>query len=358
MGKKLFDYVIGNPPYQEETLGDNKGFAPPVYDKFMDAAYEVADKVELIHPARFLFDAGSTPKAWNKKMLNDEHFKVLEYKADASSVFPGTDIKGGIAITYHDNMKDYGVIGIFTPYDNVNTIIQKLGQRLAAGAISDIGVSGYSYHFTDLLHKENPEILQTKIMIKGKESPLMSKGHEYDLKSNIITKLSMVFFDEKPDDGKEYLIIVGRDNNERVNKYIRRDYINDVSNLDKYKVFIPKASGIGSFGEPLGPSIIASPGMGHTETFFSIGAFDSRTEAENLLRYLKGKFARAMLSVLKKTQNITPGNFKYVPLQDFTPASDIDWSKSIHEIDLQLYRKYGLDEKEIEFIETHVKEMA
>ena len=47
-----------------------------------------------------------------------------------------------------------------------------------------------------------------------------------------------------------------------------------------------------------------------------------------------------------------------IPLQDFTPASDIDWSKSIHEIDLQLYRKYGLDEKEIAFIESHVKEMA
>ena len=67
-----FDFIVGNPPYQDETLGDNKGFAPPIYDKFMDAAYEVADKVELIHPARFLFNAGSTPKAWNRKMLEDE----------------------------------------------------------------------------------------------------------------------------------------------------------------------------------------------------------------------------------------------------------------------------------------------
>ena len=64
-----FDYVIGNPPYQDETLGDNKGFAPPVYNKFLDASYEIAEKVEMIHPARFLFNAGSTPKAWNEKML-------------------------------------------------------------------------------------------------------------------------------------------------------------------------------------------------------------------------------------------------------------------------------------------------
>lgn len=64
-----------------------------------------------------------------------------------------------------------------------------------------------------------------------------------------------------------------------------------------------------------------------------------------------------MLGILKVTQAITPGKFKYVPLQDFTPTSDIDWSKSIAEIDQQLYKKYGLTPDEINFIETHVKEM-
>lgn len=65
-----------------------------------------------------------------------------------------------------------------------------------------------------------------------------------------------------------------------------------------------------------------------------------------------------MLNVLKITQHLTPDVWKYVPLQDFTPSSDIDWSKSIHEIDLQLYRKYGLSEDEIAFIEENVKEMV
>ena len=65
-----------------------------------------------------------------------------------------------------------------------------------------------------------------------------------------------------------------------------------------------------------------------------------------------------MIGVLKTTQHLTPIVWKYVPLQDFTANSDIDWSKSVHEIDLQLYCKYGLDDKEIEFIESHVKEMA
>lgn len=346
MGNKLFDYVIGNPPYQDETLGDNKGFAPPVYDKFLDSAYEVAEKVEMIHPARFLFNAGSTSKQWNEEKLHDSHLKVLRYEENASNVFPNTDIKGGVAITYHDLSHDYGEIGIFTPFTELNSILKKLGDELKKKNISDIGVSGYAYHFTDLMHRDHPEA-------KSKQS----KGHEYDLKSNILEKLPSVFLDNKPDDGNDYAIVIGRENNERVKRYIRREYLNDVSNFDKYKLLIPKASGIGAFGEVLGPSIVVGAHVAHTETFFSIGAFSSEEEAENLFKYLKGKFARALLSVSKKTQNITPRNFVFIPMQDFTPSSDIDWSKSIHDIDLQLYHKYGLDENEIDFIETHVKEM-
>lgn len=64
-----------------------------------------------------------------------------------------------------------------------------------------------------------------------------------------------------------------------------------------------------------------------------------------------------MLGTLKVTQHNPKNTWKNVPLQDFTNKSDIDWSKSISEIDQQLYKKYGLDKKEIDFIETHVKEM-
>ena len=353
-----FDFCIGNPPYQDDRLGDNEGFAPPVYNKFLDAAYEIADKVEMIHPARFLFDAGSTPKAWNEKMLNDEHFKVLQYESDSSKVFSNTDIKGGVVISYRDSNISYGSIGIFTPFIELNKIIQKVIKCCNNQFISSIAVSGYSYHFTEKMHEDNPEIKKMKIKINGKDSPLLSKGHEYDLKSNIIEKLPMVFLDAKPADSKNYVRIIGRAGNERVSKFILREYINSVINLDKYKIFIPKASGVGAFGEVLGPSIVVGPATGHTETFYSIGTFDTKTEAESAFKYLKTKFARALLSVLKTTQNITPGNWAYVPLQDFTANSDIDWSKSISEIDKQLYKKYKLSPEEINFIETHVKEMA
>ena len=65
-----------------------------------------------------------------------------------------------------------------------------------------------------------------------------------------------------------------------------------------------------------------------------------------------------MLGILKVTQANTSDKWKYVPLQDFTSQSDIDWSQSVAEIDRQLYEKYGLADNEIEFIETHVKEMV
>ena len=339
-----FDFLIGNPPYQDETLGDNKGFAPPIYDKFMDAAYEVAEKVELIHPARFLFNAGSTPKAWNQKMLSDKHFKILHYEEDASRLFSNTEIKGGVVVSYRDSENVFGAIGIFTPQVEMQEILRKVS--VDAGTVADIGVTSYAYHFTELMHKEHPE---ARI--------LLSKGHDYDLKSNVLDKLPLVFLKNNPLDGEDYIKIMGRSNNERVIRYVKRKYINNVSNLDSYKIFLPKASGIGSFGESLAPSIIAEPGVGYTETFFGIGAFDNQKEAKWLDKYLKTKLARALLSVCKKTQMITPSAFKYVPLQDFTDSSDIDWSRSITEIDQQLYAKYGLSQEEIDFIETHVKEM-
>ncbi|MCD7855424.1 MAG: Eco57I restriction-modification methylase domain-containing protein [Clostridiales bacterium] len=93
-GFMKFSYVIGNPPYQEDRRGTSTT-AMPVYHEFIDAAYNVGKTVELITPARFLFNVGRTPKQWNQKMLNDTHFKVLHYESNASLIFPNTEIKGG-----------------------------------------------------------------------------------------------------------------------------------------------------------------------------------------------------------------------------------------------------------------------
>lgn len=341
-----FDFVIGNPPYQDNTIGDNEGFAPPVYNKFLNSAYEVAGKVEMIHPARFLFDAGSTPKTWNEKMLNDAHFKVKFYEADSSKVFSNTDIKGGVVISYRDSGKDFGAIEIFTPDVRLNSILKKVRNAENFQGMSKIVITRTAYRLTQKVHEDFPNAAKQ-----------LSKGHLYDMSSNIFERLPQIFYDVEPHDEKDYMRILGRKNNERIYKFIRKDYVRETINTNSYKVVLPKASGTGAFGEIISKPFVDIPGNGSTETFITIGKFDNKIEAENALKYICAKFTRAMLGVLKRTQEITPDKWKYVPLQDFTDQSDIDWSASISDIDKQLYRKYGLSEEEIEFIENNVKEM-
>ena len=347
MSKKMFDFVIGNPPYQQEFSDEgNKTYAAPVYHEFMDAAYKVGDAVELIHPARFLFNAGSTPKAWNEKMLNDPHFKVIKYDEDASSVFPGVEIKGGVAVTYYDSSNNYGSIQTFTKYPVLNDILHKITSDSRYVGMNTIAVSRTAYRLTDELHKDYPEAVNQ-----------LSKGHLYDMSTNIFERLPQVFFDNPPNDDKEYIQIIGRENNSRVTKYVQRKYVNEPVNLHKYKIALPKASGTGVFGEQISQPIILNPDVGSTETFMTIGSFDTQNEAANCSRYLSCKFSRAMLGILKTTQDITPDKWTYVPLESFSNDSDINWSKPIANIDRQLYAKYSLSIEEIEFIETHVQEM-
>ncbi len=332
-----FDFVIGNPPYQEETDSDSTR-KPPIYNNFMDEAYKIADKVELITPARFLFNAGYTPKSWNEKMLNDKHFKVMQYEPNSDKVFAGVEIKGGIAVTYHDKTKDFGAIETFTKYPELNTILKKVKSK-SQHFMSEIISAPLNYKLSPLMLKENPNTV-------GR------------LRTSAFSKLAEIFFDEEPIDEYEYMGMIGLLDGKRVTKYVRKDYILDGNNiLDKYNLLLAKANGAGRFGETLSGSIIAKPGIGYTQTFIGVGNFDSVEETRNVDKYIRGKFARAMLGVLKITQDCPGPKWAYVPVQNFKIDSDIDWSKSVTDIDQQLYDKYGLTKEERIFIETNVKEM-
>ena len=342
---KLFTYCLGNPPYQQqiEKQGDR---AQPVYHEFMEAAFQVADTVELITPARFLFNAGQTPKTWNNKMLSDPHFKVLDYESDASKVFPNTDIKGGVAVSIRSSNTTYGAITKFTPYPQLNSILTKV-MRQTTEFVDSIVSSRGMYRFSDVFYADYPEAKDR-----------LSTGTGNMVVSNILDVMTQTFTSSEPNDHEEHLCIYGRTNNKRVQKYILRKYIVSNEYIDKYKVMLPEGNGTGRFGEKLTAPFVANPGEGSTDTYISMGTFSSRNEAESLAKYINTKFARAMLGVNKATQHSSKSVWVNVPLQDFTAGSDIDWSKPISEIDQQLYRKYGLDEAEISFIETNVKEMS
>lgn len=343
-----FDYVIGNPPYQEdreETVWDK-----PVYNDFMDAAYGVSDKVELITPARFLFDAGNTPSAWNKKMLGDEHLKVMMFEPDSRRVFNNTDVEGGVVVTYRDATRNFGAIEMFTYDTALNSILQKVLHRIEQ-PLSVIMSPDYRLKLS-VLFADHPEM----------RGVIGSGGREKRLVSNSFTKWDVMQTSPQEDDDIRVLGIAQKGS--RGYRWIASKYIEPHENLYKYKVILPQSNGsAGQLGNPIPARIIGrgdvvEPGTAYTQTFLSIGVFDSVDEANALNKYIATRFCRTMLGVLKVTPNYPPAKWKYVPLQDFTPASDIDWTKPIPQIDQQLYRKYGLTDEEIAFIESHVKEMT
>lgn len=345
-----FDVIVGNPPYQEENVGENNQ-SVPIYHHFYDLAEKFSEKYCLISPARFLSNQGATPKNWNNKMLKDKHLNVKFFNVKSNEVFPNTDIKGGIVVLYRDQEKDFGEIDTFIPFEELRNIFHKV-KLISKDNISHFVYSPDSYRFTDILFEENPELI-------GRTD----KSHAKAVASSVFTRYPEVFSYTKPNDNDDYIQIYGRLNGERTYAWIKRKYIAPHENLDKWKIFVPGANGTGAIGETLstpviGQPVIGQPVIGHNQTFVSLGKFNIEFEAQALLKYIKSKFGRTMLGIMKTTQNNQSKNtWSKVPMQDFTANSDIDWTKSIAEIDRQLYKKYGLDKQEIEFIESKVREM-
>ena len=356
-GKKLveeafknvkFDVVIGNPPYQNEGIGDVSR-DEPIYHKFMDLAYEVADKAVLITPARFLFNAGQTPKMWNKKMLEDKHLQVIYFAQKSEEVFPNTDIKGGVAVTYRDTKKNFGAIETFTPVEWLNELFHLVHHKVKR-SFNEYLYGRSSYKLTQLVYEENSEL-------KGR----VKQSEEKSIGSNIFDKLPEIFTDNPQN--KDCIRIYGRQNNERVYKWIKKTYVQDHENLNKYKVLLPKSNGSGAIGEVLstplvGTPLVGTPLVGHTQTFISFGAFDTEKEAENCLKYIKTDIARAMLGTLKITQdNATKEVWSNVPWFDFNDYSIIDWSKSVKEIEEELYDYFNVPDYIIAELKANVRRM-
>lgn len=348
---KKFDVVIGNPPYQEEATG-TATHGKPIYHLFMDAAYEVATKAVLITPARFLFNAGYTPKEWNRKMLADEHLEVAHFEPDSNNLFPSLSdpIKGGIAVTYRDSERQLGPVGFFAKHPELNPILHKVASS-GSKPLTDLGItSSRSFRYTTKMHDDHPQALA-----------VMAAGEQFKINTKTFDQLSFLYFEEQPDDGHEYMRILGLSGRSRAFRWIRSDYVTGPDSLEKYKVALPESNGSGSttdfFGVELNKPAVLGPGAGVTQTFITIGAFETEAEAGACLKYISTKFARAMLGVLKATQHNPAKVWEHVPVQDFGSTSDIDWSKTIAEIDAQLYAKYGLDADEISFVEAKVKPM-
>ena len=310
--KMTFDAIVGNPPYQEEGNGDTNA-KKSIYHYFIDMGEKLSRTGTLIHPARFLFNAGDTPKEWNDKTLNDIHYKVIKYWPNSLEVFPTVDIKGGVAVTYWNKDETYQPIKFFTPHKELQSILYKV-EQLMQESLSEVITNRGTYKYSSLAYSEQPEE--------------MKKTADKRIAPSAFERMPLLFTESKPDDGREYVQMLGNIKNKRCYRWFRKDYIAQVENLEKYKVIVPKANGSGAIGE-----VLSTPLIGYTETYISIGATDNEKEAEATLKYIKTKFSRTMLGILKVTQNNPRETWKYVPMQDFSSQSDIDWSKSVSDID-------------------------
>lgn len=340
-----FKAIVGNPPYQIEGESTRK---TPIYNLFYDTAFELSSLVTFITPGRFLFKAGQTPMEWMEKMLSDTHFKVVDYFQKSSDVFPTVDIKGGVAIGLRNANKEFGAIGFFSDYPELKSIMAKVftNPSFQFGQFASLVSSQGIYRFSEKALSEFPRIYEVQ-----------GKGTASKITSNAFENLTEIFVNTEKECKGEGVQIIGRIKGSRETKWVNASYLQPCEYLNYYNVLVPEANGTGAIGEVLSTPVIGVPVIGHTDTFLSIGKFADAQEASACLNYVKTKFARCLLGTLKATQHNPRDTWANVPLQNFTAISDIDWTQSIADIDKQLYRKYKLDEDEIEFIEKMIKPM-
>ena len=346
MQKVKFEAVIGNPPYQESTVNTSD---TSVYDKYLDIGYSISSIGCFITPAKFLFNVGKTPKQWNNEMLNDEHLKLVKLEMDVQKIFPDSKFEGGVAITIRNTNETYKKIQLCTSYPELTSLAKK--------------VINYS-HFISLSSRI---FLQNKFNLKvlyadfpSLIDKIGSHGKERRLTTSIFDTVPLVFSDTK--ELSDAIKILGLNDSGRNYKFIKKKYLDIVPQLSQYKVVLPKSNGSGAIGKTvptqlIGTPLILNPGEGFTQSFIGIWATDDYFEAVAAMKYIKTCFVRALLGVLKVTQDNNVDTWTYVPCPNFKNDFSIDWSKSIPEIDQQLYRKYDFSPEEIAFIESMIKPM-
>ncbi|HRN23123.1 MAG TPA: Eco57I restriction-modification methylase domain-containing protein [Akkermansia muciniphila] len=340
-----FDFVIGNPPYQE--MSKNNKMTRSIYPDFVRSSQAIGQIVSLVMPARWMSGENGPYRETQHfidEMLKGDHLQSFHLYPNSSDLFPNVDIKGGVCFFVWN--RAYSC-------DRVNYTITENG--------------AYKKVLTSFRIAENviirfPELIsileKTKAISTIYLNTWVSSRNPFGFISDLFTKnkegVSRISEEKQQDD----YLVHGLLKNKRVIRYIPNSALKkNIHIAHSYKVFLPRANGSGVFGEVFSTPMIGTPMMICTETFLQIGVFDNCTEAENLLKYVKTKYFRTMVGIKKTAVFNYKECFTFVPLQDFTAASDIDWSRSVAEIDRQLYAKYGLSAEEVAFIEEKIKPM-
>lgn len=320
-----FDVIIGNPPYQLNDGGGRDSAAIPLYDKFVQKAKQLAPHfLIMIIPARW-YTGGRGLDDFRDNMISDTRLKVIHDYPETDDCFPGLNIRGGVCYFLWDSLYH----GDCTIINHIKGKMIEMKRPLKEANIP-------------LLIRYNQSISIMKKVLKFKEVSLgkyVSTSKPFGMRSN--------FSDFTSIQTEKHSVKLYRFGE---NGYVAKKII--VKNeklIDRYKVLVSKAS---PGGDEYPHSIVSQPIVSEpnsvcTETYLVIKDVDSRIEAENLVSYIKTRFFRFMMSLVKNTQNISKASYTFVPLQDFSHP----WT------DEMLYRKYNLSSDEIAFIESMIRPM-
>jgi len=333
-GSFAFDAVVGNPPYQEDD-GGFASSASPVYNIFVDAAIALRPRfMTLITPSRW-FVGGKGLDDFRSRLLADHHLSLLVDFPLLYEPFSNVKIRGGISYFLWDS-----------GYNGPCTVTTMEGGK-AVGKSDTRFLDEF-----DVLVRRNEAVPILRKVHARKETTIeggISSSKPFGLRT----------FFKGADSATGISNAIKLYGNQKITWIDRSTVTINAKWIDEWKVLMTAVQGTSSAVETrfLSNPIVAGPGTACTETYIVAGHFASKSKAMNLANYLRTRFVRFLVSLRKATQHATRDVYAFVPIQDFTSSSDIDWSRPVSEIDAQLYAKYGFTKPEQKFIESMIKPM-
>lgn len=319
------DVIIGNPPYQLNVGVENKGFAITIYHKFIEQAITLNPRyLCMIVPSRW-FAGGRGLDDFREKMLNDRRLKEIHDFPNASEVFPGVEVKGGVNYFLWD--REYKGDCHVVSYENGEVISEMTRALKEEGADSFIRYN----QAISIYHKVRSFNEKSFSEFVSVQTPfgLLSSFRKYKKKS---FENSIKLFATK-----------------EVGFVDKKEVLKNIEWIKDYKVYITKSYGAGE-GFPhqiLNIPMLGEPNSCCTQTYLVIGPFATEKRCQNVISYIKTRFFRFLVLLKKPSQDAMRGVYQLVPQQDF----DEEWT------DEKLYRKYGLTAEEIAYIEKMVRPM-
>ncbi len=318
-----FDVIVGNPPYHLSD-GGNRNSASPIYQLFVDLAKSLTPHyLTMIVPSRW-YCGGRDLSEFRDKMLKDGHLKYLYDYKYSKDCFPGIRAGGGICFFLWDSLYNSNDI-IFEPHEEKKVMRKKI----------DYGLDFFIRDNMAISVLEKVRLLDSNNMSSRAwtQKPFGFRTNYMEFESEGEVKL----YTKKADKGYGYVK--------------RSEITKNIEFVDYWKVVTSRSTSVPEEdnGQVLRMSqtFIAEPNSVVTESYVVVDAFKEKEKAENCMSYLKTRFFRFLCQPTIVSPDVSNRTFCLVPLQDFSHP----WT------DEMLYKKYGLTDEEIAFIESMIRPM-